>query len=447
MKKMIIYILFTCSYAFQGEIISTEFMDYMSLDEVQQNLDDTFGSYAPEAQYNIFLYKIIYETIDPFGNPTIASGIISFPENLNQAFPILSFQHGTVVARDNVASQSGFNPLSLWLTSAGYIYLEPDYIGLGESQLMHPYCLKYPSAWSVIDMLRASKQFCIDSIEIESNDEFILAGYSEGGYVTMAAHMIIEQEVSDEFNLLASFPMAGPYDLSGVMVDLMLEAIPYEEPFYLPYTLISYIAYYDMGNLYDYFLPEYAEMFEYLFNGDYSGSYINSLLPSIPISVMLPEVIEDFSYNTNHPLRLHLDENNLWDWSPQLDMYMFHGLGDQLVPYENSLVAYNAFLDSGSESVSLYTVPEELGGHQEVAIYCLISAYQIAEEQYKNIRLKGDLNNDLAFNIQDVLIIISYILNNQEDIGNLELWLADLDFNNLINVQDILFLINQILNN
>ena len=171
MKKIVICIVFTYLYAFQGEIISTEFMDRMEIEEVQQSLDGTFGSYAPEAQYSISLYKIIYETIDPFGNPIEASGIISFPENLNQAFPILSFQHGTVVARDNVASESGFNPLSLWLTSTGYIYLEPDYIGLGESQIMHPYCLENPSAWSIIDILRASKQFCIESSEIESNEE------------------------------------------------------------------------------------------------------------------------------------------------------------------------------------------------------------------------------------------------------------------------------------
>ena len=82
-----------------------------------------------------------------------------------------------------------------------------------------------------------------------------------------------------------------------------------------------------------------------------------------------------------------------------------------------------------------------------VAIYCLISAYQIAEENYKNIIFKGDLNNDLVFNIQDALIIISYILINQEEIENLELWLADLDYNNSVNIQDVLILINQILNN
>ena len=240
MQKMIMYLLLAFSYSFQGEIISTEFMDYMNIDQIQQNLDDTFGDYAPEAQYNITLYKIVYETIDPFGNPTIASGIISFPENSNQAFPMISFQHGTVVARDNVASENGFNPLSLWLTSTGYIYIEPDYLGLGESQLMHPYCLKAPSGWSVIDMLRASKQFYIENSEIQSNDEIILAGYSEGGYVTMATHMMIEELLSDEFNLIVSFPMAGPYDLSGVMVDLMLTSKHYEEPFYLPYTLISF---------------------------------------------------------------------------------------------------------------------------------------------------------------------------------------------------------------
>ena len=100
--------------------------------------------------------------------------------------------------------------------------------------------------------------------------------------------------------------MAGPYDLSGVMVDMMLEYEPYGEPFYLPYVLVPYITYYEMGLLDEYFLPEYAEMFEYLFNGEYSGSYINSLLPDIPIEILLPEVIYDFTNDLNHPLRLNL---------------------------------------------------------------------------------------------------------------------------------------------
>lgn len=445
--RIIALFIFSYAYCYQGELVSFEYMDSMDIDEIQNNLDNDFGNYAPEALYDISIYKIIYETIDPFGNATLASGVISYPENINQAFPILSFQHGTVVARDNVSSESGFNALSLWLTSTGYIYLEPDYLGLGESEIMHPYCLKDPSAWAVIDMIRASKEFFINSSDIQSNDELILAGYSEGGYVTMATHMIMEQETSDEFNLIVSFPMAGPYDLSGVMVDLMLEFEPYDEPFYLPYTLISYITYYQMGSLSDYFLPEYAEMFEYLFNGNYSGSYINSLLPDIPISVMLPSVIEDFSYDLNHPLRLYLSQNDLWDWTPINDMYLFHGAADELVPYENSVIAFESFIDNGSEDVFLYTVPEELGGHQEAALFCLLSAYQISEQNYKDIRNIGDLNHDEILNIQDVLIVINFIINEDLQISDLDLWLSDIDYNGSINVQDLILLVDIILNN
>ena len=162
---------------------------------------------------------------------------------------------------------------------------------------------------------------------------------------------------------------------------------------------------------------------------------------------MLPEVIDDFSYNLNHPLRVHLAENDLWNWTPENDIYLFHGEGDELVPYENSVLAFNTFNENGAENVFLYTVPEELGGHQDVAIYCLISAYQISEDNYKHIRNIGDINNDLTLNIQDILIMVSFILDEENNISDLDLWAADLDYNNLINVQDIILIVEKILNN
>ena len=219
---------------------------------------------------------------------------------------------------------------------------------------MHPYCLKNPSAWTTIDLIRAVENFSFLSNDFESNDELILFGYSEGGYVTMAAHMMIEDENIDEFNFLASFPMAGPYSLSGSMVDVMLSNQPYDAPFYLPYVLVPYISYYEMGELDEYFLPEYAEIFEYVFDGNYSSSYINSLLPDIPIEVMLPEVIDDFSNNPNHPLRLHLADNDLWNWTPENDIHLFHAIADELIPHNNSQIAYDTFVNNGSENVNLY---------------------------------------------------------------------------------------------
>ena len=63
MKITSFLIFFTFLFSYQGEIVSIEFMDFMNVEDVQNNLDDTFGSYAPEAEYDISIYKIIYEDI------------------------------------------------------------------------------------------------------------------------------------------------------------------------------------------------------------------------------------------------------------------------------------------------------------------------------------------------------------------------------------------------
>lgn len=440
------FLIFSMVFCYQGELLSYEFMESFSKQEVQESVNADLGVIAPEIRYDVTMYKLTYNTIDPFGQEVIASGVIAYPENNDEAFPIISWQHGTEVKRDNVTSIRGFNVLSNVLTGSGYIFLEPDYLGLGDSEIIHPYCIKEPSAWTTIDLIRAAKSFLQMNNEIESNNEVILFGYSEGGYVTMAAHKIFEQNNLDEFNLIASFPMAGPYDLSETMVDLMLLQEPYGEPFYLPYVLVPYITYYDMGSLYDFFLPEYASMFGFLFDGNYSGGYINSIMPEIPIQVLLPEVIEDFTNNLNHPLRLNLSENDLYDWSPISDMYLFHGIGDELIPYENSLKAYNYFINNGSENVNLYLAPSELGGHSQVAEYCLLTAYNICEDNYKNIIHQGDLNNDSILNIQDLIIVIDYILNDTS-LNQLETWQCDFDSNLQINIQDIILFVERILSN
>ena len=51
----------------------------------------------------------------------------------------------------------------------------------------------------------------------------------------------------------------------------------------------------------------------------------------------------------------------------------------------------------------------------------------------------GDLNNDIVFNIQDLLIMINYVLNNEYVIY------ADLNEDEFLNIVDILILVNWIL--
>ena len=443
----IVFILFSIVsilFSDRGDLLSYVYYGYRDVDSIQDQLDSQFGSeLSPEAIYSIKMYSITYETIDHFGNTVIASGLISYPDEINNAYPIITFQHGTQIRRESAPSMNGFNDLILWLTTSGYIFIEPDYLGLGVSEMLHPYHLKDVTASTVIDMIRASKQFSDQLNELQYNEQLFLAGYSEGGYATMAAVKEIEENLSDEFDITVSFPMAGAYDLSGVMVDLMLSEQPYADPFYLPFFVLSYIEAYMLGEIEDFFLPEYAEIFPDLFSGEYSGGYINSFLPDIPIHMMLPEVVDEFTNNEEYPFRIYLEENDLYDWIPINPMYLFHGIADERVPHENSVVAYEKFIENGSESVYFESLPESFGGHQEAAIWCLLIAFNISED-LKIINLKGDLNYDSIFNILDVVTLVNVIFETI-DLTSYLLWSSDINNDEIVNVLDVVDLLNMVL--
>ena len=446
MKKilLIISLLLSSLIADRGDLLSSEFIDSKSINEIQNYLSSSLGDFGLTAEYSAIMYSILYETIDQFGNPAVASGMLVFPDDNQKAFPLVTFQHGTQVRRASAPSMNGFNTLSQAMTTAGFIYMEPDYLGLGQSQIAHPYHLKDVTAYSVIDMLRAVKQFCDENNFIQYNNQLFLEGYSEGGYATMAAVKEIEDNLSDEFQISMSFPMAGAYDLSGVMVDLMLSEEVYPDPYYLPFFVLSYIDMYSLGSVDDFFLPEYADILPDLFNGEHSGGYINSFLPDIPITMMKEDVITEFSTNPNFPFRLALEENDLYDWVPQNTMYLFHGIIDESVPYENSVVAYNQFIANGSENVYLESLNASYGGHQDAAPFCLLAAYNIISTIHM-VNDLGDINEDAIIDILDIVSLSSIILDNQ-NLSSYQNWASDLNVDSIINVLDIIEILNIILN-
>ena len=98
--------------------------------------------------------------------------------------------------------------------------------------------------------------------------------------------------------------MAGPYDLSGTMVDFYLSINFYSQPYYVANVLFNHLYYYDnLDNLDQYFLPFWADTLPALFDGTHSGNQINSLMPDDPLEILLPETIADFSINTDNFFR------------------------------------------------------------------------------------------------------------------------------------------------
>ena len=439
----------------RGDLISTEVMSTKNLSNNQIYIDNELSALASdsffglEVEYGFWLYKIIYETIDINGNPTQASGVIAYPrvdwpQIADEAFPILSYQHGTVLEKDAVTSISGLWILPALISGYGYVYIEPDYIGLGISEGLHPYQIKETYGTDVVDILRATKQFSSESNEFEVNEQLFLAGYSEGGYATMATHQIIERDYIDEFNITASFPMAGAYSMSGVMTDIMLAYTSYGQPFYFPYVLFAYGDNYSsmIAPIEDYLLPEYAEVLPGLFDGMHSGDDVNNVMPNIPITIMKPDTIDSFGNNQNHPLRVALMENDLYDWMPMSTMYIIHGLADELVPYENAQIAYNQFIENGADDLYLIPIPENLGGHQDAAPFALLGAFELAQDM-KMINPLGDLNQDVSIDILDVIDAVNIIIGNPA--SSYQSWAGDLNQDNAMNILDIIILVELIL--
>ena len=156
-------------------------------------------------QYDADIYKVTYRTVYN-GSEINASGIVALPRTDNPV-AMVSFHHGTISKNaDAPSQQTSTESLALFaaLASAGFIAVVPDYIGYGSSAaILHPYYVEEYMASACIDNLKAAKELAA-SKNLDFNEELFLAGYSEGGYATMAVHKSIEQSRSEEHTLNSS---------------------------------------------------------------------------------------------------------------------------------------------------------------------------------------------------------------------------------------------------
>jgi pimeloyl-ACP methyl ester carboxylesterase len=205
----------------------------------------------------------------------------------------------------------------------------------------------------VIDLVKAARELAITK-NVSFNGKLFLAGYSQGGYVTMAAHKAIEQNGLSNFNLVASFPSSGGYDVKG-MQKYFFGLTTYDEPFFLGYVAMSYKTFYSWSNpLTDIFQSKYAAVIPSLFDGSKDGDQINSSLndtiPKLVNSDLLSSIDTNskFSYIVNA-----FNENTLLDWYPTKKMFMYHGDADVTVPYQNSVDTYNKLISNGASTATL----------------------------------------------------------------------------------------------
>jgi len=341
--------------AFRGEVISMTLQNSYDTDGVVSLINDLDPILLTQVTptNGIEVYSMNYKTVDGFGEETIASGAVIIPTGIDEAVPMSVYNHGTSIEKFDVPSY-GSTEINIGIINAanGYVMVLPDYLGMGDSPVRHPYQLYGPTVTATVDMMRAVKIYTSEN-DVAMNDQVFLFGYSQGGHAAMAAHQEIEKSYSDEFTVTASAPMSGAYDLSGAMVDVMLSDEPYSVPFYLPYVLLSiqdiYMPYDSPSDFlkapWDTYLPT-------LFDGSVSGGFINDTLPEVPKEILRDDILAEFSTDPNHIIRQLLEENDSFRFIPEAPMKLFFCTADEQVNHQNSLNALTWYDANGVTNVT-----------------------------------------------------------------------------------------------
>lgn len=255
---------------------------------------------SPDCRIDVYRYE--YQTVDPAGDLTPASGALLVPNDAatpcQGARPIVMYAHGTQTRRalDMSDLSDPDNTEGLLVAGAfaaeGYIVVAPNYVGYDTSTLgYHPYLHGGQQASDMVDALTAARSALPTSDAPATTDggQLFVTGYSQGGYVAMATHRALQDAGA---TVTASAPMSGPYALSAFADAIFQGQVTGGSPVNLTLLLTSYQNAY--GNLYadpsEAYEPQYATGIESLLPGTTSvGDLVTQgLLPDDAIFSSTP---------------------------------------------------------------------------------------------------------------------------------------------------------------
>ena len=175
-----------------------------------------------QATNAVNLYRITYNSVVPErGNkPIVATGLLALPDAPAAQLPLVSYQHGTVYGKDEVPSNPDKSPetavMIAQFAGQGYALIGADYFGMGASSEPEGYMVKGSHQQATYDMLLASRAAMAQMKVTDS--KLFLAGWSQGGFVTMAFLEKLEKAGARvDAAVTASAPVDVYAALSGFM--------------------------------------------------------------------------------------------------------------------------------------------------------------------------------------------------------------------------------------
>ena len=203
-----------------ARLSADQFKTLLRLDDKGRALEQIAGT--PKCGFE--LQSIHYRTVGGREEETTATGALMVPSGTDPACsgkrPVVMYAHGTTTDRgydlshwinpDQPAAAEGVI-LAAMFAAQGYIVVAPNYAGYDKSTLSyHPYLNGTQQARDVVDSLTAARSV-LPLSGVSDSGALLLTGYSQGGYVALAAHRELQALGQ---NVTASAPLSAPSAIS-----------------------------------------------------------------------------------------------------------------------------------------------------------------------------------------------------------------------------------------
>ena len=298
-------------------------------------------------------YVFNYPSVDPFGNPCTLSGTITVDKTLikddKPYHGILLYNHFTIYATTQAPSRGAVEfPTGAAFTN--FIVVAPDYYGFGITEKEpQAYCISRANGRASLDAYLAAKRL-IEDLHVKKGDDFVIAGYSEGGQTTMG----VLREISErhpEIKVKRAFAGDGPYDINS-MFDTITKGNT-EMPSTVCNVLYAFNHFFRLGyDIHDYLKDPVADHFDewFLSKQNKRKALDEELIKTKKTSDVCTSAVLD----ANSPLMRRFKAAFRVDaltsgWTPRsdFDVMLFHDTKDDVVPVENFYVMSKFLKDHG----------------------------------------------------------------------------------------------------
>ena len=318
-----------------------------------------------EFNYGFDSYKVTYCTCDAMlpgqstAGPATATGMISVPRKPGP-LSTLVYLHGTsvsfydAVSNPNISGQfeergESFDgpPSNSVFAGSGFIYVAPDYLGLGDSAIpRHRYFHAATEASSSIDLLIASRRVLAD-LRVEQNDKLFTFGFSQGGHSALALHRELQNAHID---VTGTATVGGVFDVEQWFLASLANETTVTLPLYVSYILLAYDDVYDVyEHTSGVFRRPYASTVSSLFDMRHFFDDVLAGLAPNPRALLRSSYYAGVTADPQNPLRVRLRQNAVDRWSPKAPLLIYHSTGDEEVPYGDALVSVDRLRRRGGE--------------------------------------------------------------------------------------------------